>query len=172
MNKLSIDTSDMIDYLSDEDIVTKYINTKEEQYWNALYKRYQSKVFATCIDILKDDQITYDVLQDIFIKVFRSIDTFNNKSKFSTWLYSITFNQCIDILRQEKKYQIQRINPNQEFAFLDPEWCDAVLLEVKITILDDILQSLSWDDRNIIYLKYRDNNSIKRIAEILNIRVL
>ena len=89
--------------LTDEEVIDKYIATQGSVYFTLLYDRYITKVYSKCISLLKDDAKAQDAAQEIFIKIFTNLHKFNKQSKFSTWVYSITYNFCIDTIRKQKK---------------------------------------------------------------------
>jgi RNA polymerase sigma factor (sigma-70 family) len=93
--------------ISDEELVTEYIRTQNMRYFDVLYNRYSGKVLAKCITFLKDSEAAKDLMQDIFMKVLLNISSFKHKAKFSTWLYTITYNTCIDETRRLKKYTFE-----------------------------------------------------------------
>ena len=68
-----------------------------------LYERYADKVYRRCISFVKEASIAEDLTHDIFIKVYLNLGRFKQKSKFSTWLYSITYNFCVDYVRKKQK---------------------------------------------------------------------
>ncbi len=89
--------------MSDEEALEQYLLTQNVNYFNLLYDRYTNKVYAKCISMLKESELAEDATQEIFVKVILNLSKFSGKSKFSTWLYSVTYNFCIDIIRKGKK---------------------------------------------------------------------
>lgn len=89
--------------MSDEEALEQYLLTQNVNYFNLLYDRYTNKVYSKCISMLKESELAEDATQEIFVKVLLSISKFSGKSKFSTWLYSVTYNYCIDIIRKGKR---------------------------------------------------------------------
>ncbi len=72
-----------------------------------LVERYQTGLIIHCENILKDRQDGEDIAQESFIKAYRNLHKFSNeKANFSTWLYRIATNLCIDLLRKNKKQVI------------------------------------------------------------------
>ncbi len=116
--------------------------------------------------MLSDEALARDAVQDIFIKVFLNLSRFSEQSSFSTWLYSITYNFCIDIIRKKKKISlvlsddIERIGDKPE-----AEVPDSVLLEMKHERLEKVLAQMHEGDRIILLMKYMDDMSIKDIAD-------
>ena len=152
--------------ISDSELIARYLKEQNPEYFTALYRRYGGKVFAKCISMLSDEALAHDAVQDIFIKVFLNLSRFNERSSFSTWLYSITYNFCIDVIRKRKKIpvllvdDVSRIGDEPEV-----EIPDSVLLEMKHDRLERVLAELQEGDRIILLMKYMDEMSIRDIAE-------
>lgn len=152
--------------LSDSDLIARFLAEQNPEHFTLLYRRYAGKVFAKCISMLADEALARDAVQDIFIKVFLNLSRFNEKSSFSTWLYSITYNFCIDLIRRKKKIpvllsdDVGRIGDEPM-----PDIPDSVLLEMKQERLERVLQELPEGDRIILLMKYMDDMSIKDMAD-------
>ncbi len=151
---------------SDNELIARYLREQNPEYFTTLYRRYAGKVFAKCISMLSDEALARDAVQDIFIKVFLNLSRFSEQSSFSTWLYSITYNFCIDIIRKKKKISlvlsddIERIGDKPE-----AEVPVSVLLEMKHERLEKVLAQMHEGDRIILLMKYMDDMSIKDIAD-------
>ena len=79
---------------------------KRHDDFGILYDRYAEKVYHKCISFVKDVDLAQDLAHDVFLKTFLNLAKFEGKSKFSTWLYSLTYNFCIDYLRKNNKNMI------------------------------------------------------------------
>ncbi len=151
---------------SDSELIARYLEEQNPEYFNTLYRRYAGKVFAKCISMLGEEAQARDAVQDIFIKVYLNLSRFNEQSSFSTWLYSITYNFCIDLIRKKKKIpvlfaeDVGRIGDN-----IDVEIPDSVLLEMKHDRLEKVLSRMQEGDRIILLMKYMDDMSIKEMAD-------
>ena len=150
---------------SDEELVAIYLQTQHSRYFERLYMKYYQKVFAKCLFFLKDESSAKDAMQEVFMKVLLNLSKFKSKARFSTWLYSITYNYCIDLLRKKKKNPLLLKDSPQEQIDYDEEINDKLILEVKIERLSEILQNLDLDDRAVLVMKYMDGMSIKEIGE-------
>ena len=67
-----------------------------------LVEKYQKLVYTLALKLMKKPEEAEEMAQDTFIKAYQKIDTYEGKSKFSTWLYSITYNACISELRKRR----------------------------------------------------------------------
>ncbi len=155
--------------IQDEEAVEAYLNTQNVSYFNLLYERYSRKVYAKCFSMLRDDMEAEDAMQEIFMKILTKISTFSGKSKFSTWLYSITYNFCIDRIRITKRditHEVEDINRYGENVADDID--DAELKEIAVDRLRVILSEINSEDKAILLMKYQDDLSIKDMCEVLN----
>lgn len=151
---------------SDNELITRFLEDQNPEHFTQLYRRYGGKVFAKCISMLNDEALARDAVQDVFIKVFLNLSRFNEKSSFSTWLYSITYNFCIDLIRRKKKIPVLLADDVSRIGDEPmPEIPDSVLLEMKHERLERVLKDLPEGDRIILLMKYMDDMSIKDIAE-------
>ena len=161
--------SDISSKVSDEDIVKLYLESQNVAYFNILYKRYSGKIFGKCLSLLKSESEAQDATQDIMMKILLNLAKFSGKSRFSTWIYSITYNYCIDFLRRKKKdpsVYVDDFIENLDKEDDDVE--DAFLLEVNVKRLKVILEEIPSGDKAVLLMKYQDDMSIREIGEILN----
>ncbi len=154
---------------TDSELIARYLRTQNTHDFTLLYRRYAGKVFAKCISMLSDEALARDATQDIFIKVLLNLSRFNEQSSFSTWIYSITYNYCIDMIRKKKKLPLIFTEDVGKVSHeLEPEVPDSVLLEMKQDRLEKVLDRLPPGDKAILLMKYIDDLQIKDIAEVLN----
>ena len=155
--------------LTDSQLIALYLQSQDAQYFSQLYRRYAGKVFAKCISMLADHGMARDATQDVFIKILLNLAKFTEQSSFSTWVYSITYNYCIDLIRKKKKNillfteDVGRISTEKEV-----ETPDSVILEMETNRLEKVMEKLPVGDKAILDMKYTDDMSIKEIGEVLN----
>ena len=154
---------------SDSELISLYLKEQNTTYFTLLYRRYAGKVFAKCISMLSDEGMARDATQDIFIKVLLNLGKFTEQSSFSTWVYSITYNFCIDIIRKKKKNilifseDMGKISPTAE-----AEIPDSIILEMETKRLEKVMEIMPPGDKAILNMKYIDDLQIRDIAEVLN----
>ena len=88
--------------LSDEELIDRYrtkANVQRDEFLNQLFDRHRTRVAAWCYRMTGDVEAATDLAQDVFLKALQSLESFQGQSKFTTWLYSITRNHCMDALR-------------------------------------------------------------------------
>jgi RNA polymerase sigma-70 factor (ECF subfamily) len=72
--------------------------------YSVLVNLYKDLVFTLTIRMLKNREEAEEVAQDVFIKAFKNLSKFKGSSKFSTWIYRIAYNTCLDRIKKNKKY--------------------------------------------------------------------
>ncbi len=154
--------------MGDEEVVEQYLLTMNIHYFNLLYERYTDKIYAKCVTMLKSEVKAEDATQEIFIKVLLNLSRFSGKSKFSTWLYSITYNYCIDEIRKEAKDPVVLLDEKSDADITDEGSTDHEILEMNIFRLREVLDLLNAEDRRILLMKYQDELSIKELCEIFS----
>jgi len=159
--------TDISKKVSDEELVKLYLETHNVAYFNIIYKRYSGKIFGKCISLLKTESEAEDATQDVMMKILMNMSKFSGKSRFSTWIYSITYNYCIDFLRRKKKDPSVYVADLLENLDVEEEVNDSFLLEVNVGRLKTILGELPSGDRTILLMKYQDEMSIREIGGIL-----
>lgn len=160
--------SDIDKTTTDEEIVAQYLQTQNVALFDHLYRRYSGKVFGKCLSILKNESSAEDAMQDIFMKILLNLSKFSGKSKFSTWIYSITYNYCIDLIRRKKKDKSVLVEDMASAHDKEEDIHDAYLLEVNLSRLKVILEKIPTMDKTILLMKYQDEMSIKDISHILD----
>jgi RNA polymerase sigma factor (sigma-70 family) len=153
---------------TDSELISLYLQGQNTTYFTLLYRRYAGKVFAKCISMLGDEGLARDATQEIFIKIMLNLSKFTEQSSFSTWVYSITYNYCIDLIRKKKKVPlIYTEDMGKVSKESDVEVPDSVLLEMKQERLGKVLDKLPPGDKAILMMKYIDDLQIKDIGDIL-----
>lgn len=154
---------------TDEELVKLFVDTQRNLYFEKLYARYADKVYHKCLSFVKDSAKAEDLTHDIFLKLIFKLGTFKEDAKFSTWLYSITYNHCMDQLRSNKK----RGEVYQDDPIEVPDDVDLNKLfegdDVEAKNLKKALDTLTVDEKGILFMKYTDDLSIRDIADILKI---
>ncbi|MBL0099301.1 MAG: sigma-70 family RNA polymerase sigma factor [Saprospiraceae bacterium] len=154
--------------MSDEEALEQYLLTQNVNFFNLLYDRYTNKVYSKCISMLRDGELAEDATQEIFVKVLLSLSKFSGKSKFSTWLYSITYNFCIDLIRKDKKDVTVPLEDYTKVDLTDDSLMDSEIMEVNVFRLKEVMSLMNAEDKSILMMKYQDDLSIKVICEVMD----
>lgn len=144
-----------------------------------LVLKYEQRVYNHCLRMIGDEVESYDLTQEVFLKVFRKIKNYEHTYSFYTWLYRITVNCCIDFLRRKRRH-IQSVSlsssalddgaeQGKEQDVPDTTFVpDTAMLNRE---LDEVLQGaigqLSEKLRSIIILKEVEGFSYEEIADVL-----
>jgi RNA polymerase sigma-70 factor (ECF subfamily) len=145
-----------------------------------LVEMYQRKVYSICYGMLKNPDDSLDVSQEVFVKVYRNIDKFNQQSSFYTWLYRITVNMCIDHIR--KNQRVKKVEYDDGIS-REGDASEDYMLPSKLGLNPDkvygrkelrekmleALESLSEKHRTILIMREIDGLSYEEIADVLNI---
>jgi RNA polymerase sigma-70 factor (ECF subfamily) len=159
--------------LSDEELVFEIVATNNSQLFAVLYDRYASVVYNKCYGFSINKEEAQDLTHDVFIKLFIKLRTFKGNSKFSTWLYSFTYNFCVNYVQRnsnKKKEKITVITDNikeDENSFDEIE--DATLFELKSEKLAKAMEIIDPNDKMILLMKYQDDMPIKEMATLLKL---
>jgi len=154
--------------MEDLAIIQAYRDRRNGTCFQLLHDRYASKIYGKALTMLKEEATAKDATQEIFTKIFLSLGKFEGQSKFSTWVYSVTYNYCIDIIRKTKRsrdlFADEVENPPDHEA---EEVSDEALMTIKVNELRVVLREISEADRSLLLLKYKDGVKIKDIAVML-----
>jgi RNA polymerase sigma-70 factor (ECF subfamily) len=140
---------------------------------------YKDKVYQICFRMLGNRQEAEDLAQEAFVRAFVNIRSFNIEMKFSTWLYRIATNLCIDRLRKKKPdyYLDAEVTGTEGLNMYSQIASDMAMpeeevesLELQETIQMEIMK-LPEKYRSVIILKYIEELSLKEISEILDLPV-
>lgn len=155
--------------LSDEAIVEKILSENDHELFSVLYDRYEQKVYHKCISFSKESADAKDLLHDVFLKTFLNLSKFSGKSSFSTWLYSITYNYCVDYARKKSKHRYKDVDEMYDISDSDDEANERELMSMRGERLKDILEQIDPKHKMILLMKYQDDFAIKEITEMLGI---
>jgi len=151
--------------IPDDELIDLFLASQSPEHFGELYGRYSDKVYSKCLSLLKNEAAAQDAAQDIFLKIFLNLAKFNKKSRFSTWVYSITYNYCIDHLRRKKKEKTVLTDDENDKDPVMEEIDDKEILEMEIERLSFILDKIPEDDKSVLLMKYQADMSIKEISE-------
>lgn len=143
------------------------------QAFSYLVEKYQNMVYTLALKLLKKPEDAEELAQDTFIKAFQKIDSYEGKAKFSTWLYSITYNACISELRKQriefKSLDDRQISDQDEMKMHD--YYRETKKEDQEKYLNLALSKLPEDDQVLVSLYYYENQSMDEISMITGLTV-
>jgi len=170
-DKAFLEKEDLYVHLSDEELVKQIVADNDPMLFGKLYDRYVKMVYNKCYGFAKSADEAEDLTQDVFLQLFIKLRTFKGKSKFSTWLYSFTYNFCVNYVNRNKQLKIRDKSVQVESSEykLTEEVPDERLFEMKADKLKKCLEIISAEERSILLLKYQDGASIKELVNLLDI---
>lgn len=162
----------MKQYESDVEVVDRILAGERERY-RYLVEKYSPMLFHLVRSFEKNEEDVKGMVQDIFVKVYSKLDSFNNRSKFSTWIYSVALNYCKDYSKNIRR-------KNKRFSELEDEFIESrensdigpdELMEQQETNgqLMAAIGRLDSDKSRPLMMRYRDGMSYKAISEELNL---
>lgn len=160
-----------IDY-TDIELVKNIVEKNDVNLFEVIYDRYAHFVYNKCISFLKDNEEAKDLTQDIFIKIYLNLRKFQGRSKFSTWVYSITFNACVEHIKSRRKaLKIQELQLHNYTEYLETDEVSySELLDNKYECLQNIMNTLPKGEKLLLLMKYQQNLSVPQMVAILNLK--
>ncbi|MDT7832872.1 sigma-70 family RNA polymerase sigma factor [Flavobacteriaceae bacterium S356] len=152
---------------NDQQYIDKVLNGDTNAF-AFLVDKYRDMVFSLALKITKRKEEAEEVAQDSFIKAFKSLQHFKGDSKFSTWLYKITYNNCIDrvkkIARTHNTDTIDEVNENKIKAIEDT--LQVIERGERAEMIKECMDALPEDERTILWLFYFEELSLKEIKDV------
>jgi RNA polymerase sigma-70 factor (ECF subfamily) len=149
----------------------------DELAFRELLKKYERPVFTICLRMVRNRDEATDLAQEAFIKVFSMLERYNPSYAFSSWLFKITSNLCIDHLRKRRietfamdepidgeKGEIQR-----QYESSDPDPEQEYIRKEKMLRLNEAVENLPPHYRIMLILRHQENLSYEEIADSLEI---
>jgi len=149
----------------------------DEAAFEWLLTRYKRGIYNLIYQMIKDHEETRDLVQETFIKAFNSLSSYNRTYSFSTWLYKIAYNHCIDAIRKKKlktlpldrpiKLKEGEVQPQIPDESSSPE--KSLIYKESREQIRAIIDSLPPGYREVIVLRHREERSYEEISQILHI---
>lgn len=144
----------------------------QTQLYSLLVKRHQRFVFTLALRFVKNREEAEEIAQDCFIKAYKALMSYNRSAKFSTWLYSITYNTSMTYLRK-KKVQTLSVYDEQIYQQIDQNISNFKANSFDKTnvhaFINVAITQLNEDDASIIMLFYMAEQSLEEIAKVMSL---
>lgn len=145
-----------------------------------LVERHQGRAYRLALRVLRDEEAARDAVQEALIKAYRSLDRFEGRSSFYTWLYRLVMNQCLDMKRADRSGRHVDLEDDDAFdraVAADPPEVAGVAFEPAAErmrgelrdALADAMASLPEGARRILLLREVDGLSYAELAQVLEI---
>jgi RNA polymerase sigma-70 factor (ECF subfamily) len=157
------------------------IKEGDEQAFSKLVKRYENTVWGFAYKLCRDKEKAEESFQDTFVNVFRKIDQFDNRSKFSTWLYTIVANNCL-MKRRRRKLEdllesydeppdVEDENVQKQLASWDETPAEKLLHGELKEQLDEAIQKLPDDYKVVFVLRDIEQKTAEETSKITGLSV-
>ncbi|MEA4848205.1 MAG: RNA polymerase sigma factor [Clostridiaceae bacterium] len=162
--------------MRDEEVVL-YIIKGETQLFSVIIDRYQAKVFSTALHYTHDHEDARDLTQEIFIKLYNNLQNYKGKASFSTWLYRIAVNRCIDWTRKKKLQTVSAIYDGSEEeidiyeTIADSSWEpeETLIKQENMNFMRKVVDDLPEIYKTVIILYYFEDFSPQEISNITGV---
>ncbi len=157
--------------MDDSAIVAAVRAGQRDAVLSAILPHYRRKVYSLAWSIVKDSAVADDVAQEVFVRVWRSLPSFDGRASFSTWIYAITRNAAISSLRQRR----QQVSLQDETVLAEAETVLAARAPeaqeergaAEAERLSIALAELPEKQRQVVTLFYLQERSYDEVAEML-----
>ncbi|GGX30269.1 RNA polymerase sigma factor [Aquimarina muelleri] len=163
--------NDLLQKLTDEELVEKIVVHKNTILFEEIYDRYAQKIYNKCFGFVKSKEEAKDLTQDVFLKLFTKLSSYKKQAKFSTWLYSFTYNLCVNFVNRNKENKINKYSDvlKDHDIHLHIEVNEDSLFQMRVDKLQKAIELIDPNEKSILLLKYQDDVSIKELQILLNI---
>jgi len=137
--------------------------------FSELLDMYQERLYWNIRKIVHTHENADDVLQNTFIRIYKSIGNFQQKSSLHTWMYRIAYNESIRFLEKNNKNKftnIEEVSSNNLEVLFEDEYFDGNEIQQKLNI---IIDNFTDKQKRVFQMKYFDDLSFRQISEILEI---
>jgi len=137
----------------------------DTQYFSHFVDKYKDIVYSIAFKVLRNREDAEEMAQESFVKAFKSLHTFKGSAKFSTWLYRITYNNCISEVRKKK---LKFVSTDDVQIADEPEEMnlDGIPEENRAKYVKAALDKLPEDEYTLILLYYFEDKSVDEISQI------
>ena len=151
-----------------EDEIREACASNRERGFKLLMNKFQEPIYQYIRRMVVSHEDAQDILQEVFIRVFRRLDQFRYESSLHTWIYRIATNECVRLLNKHKEEVVSEEETRQELMekLKASEYIDYEN-ELAVKFQEAIL-SLPEKQRIVFHLRYYDELKYEEIASIMN----
>jgi RNA polymerase sigma-70 factor, ECF subfamily len=152
----------------DDEVLLNRVRKGEIEAFALLVNRYQVPLFGFLYRMIKDREAAQDLAQETFVKVFQSLNDYSgrNQAAFSTWLFAIARNGCLDLMRRHKRNATESLDDHEDLT--NPELGDpARRLRIRAE-MERALRELNPNQRMAFELTVVEGFDYEDAAEILH----
>ncbi len=145
-----------------------YINKVKQgeiNYYTHLVDKYKDRVFTIAVKVLRNREDAEEIAQETFVKAYKSIHSFRGDSKFSTWLFRITYNNSISEVRKKKQIT-SSLDDERYQAETEEQEHDGPVAERRAEYVKAALEKLDPEDYTLVFLYYYENQSVDELTKV------
>jgi RNA polymerase sigma factor (sigma-70 family) len=171
-------TQDLSDKAKNDLLLVEQAREGNEKAFSILMNRYRDSIYFLILKMVNNTSDAEDLTIEAFGKAFRSLDSYTPKFAFSTWLFRIATNNCVDFIRKKQLSPsafdhlqdiLDNATVNIQSDLPDPE--ESLINRQKIAALKDIVSQLKPRYRSLIELRYYKEYSYEEISSELNLPI-
>ncbi len=158
---------------SEEAALVRRVQARDEIAFREIVERYQAKVFSIIYGVLRNHNDAEDIAQQVFSKIYFSIQSFDFRSSLLTWIYKITINECYDYLRKKR---VRKLVYESDFSEDDAQRMQNTDIADQARAVDTrlaqkdlvvkLLGKLSSEDRSLLLLKEVEGHSVEELSKM------
>ncbi len=158
--------------LSDNEIV-KLVVAKNQRAYQELMKRYQMKLYSYLRRLVRNKEESEDLLQGVFMKVYKNIKSFNTQRKFSSWIYRIAHNEAVNFLKKRSKKHfvsiedIQSAKDKLEITDTRKNPIDSWISKELKEEMQEALEKLPPKYKEVLTIRYYYDKSYEEMSKVL-----
>lgn len=133
----------------------------DKQAFAVIIRSFERQIYTYCYYMLKNREEAEDALQEIFIKLYRSIQKYEHQVSFSSWLYKIAYYHCMDMFRKKSR-QKKTLSLQKEIQELEHQH-----LQENIPEVEKLLMSLKVEEKHLLLLRAVEQYSFEEIGQIM-----
>ena len=162
--------------LMSEEVLVARLGQHDEQAFQWLYDQYSAALYGVVLKIVKDDEHAKDLLQDIFVKIWKNLDSYDaQKGRLFTWLLNVARNTAIDSLRSKRATQqsstVGAIHPEADSVHIIDRQHNTMQPNTDNIGMRDIVDQLRPERKQLIDLVYFEGYTHEEAAEALNLPI-
>ena len=147
------------------------MSRKKKDLFEKLYEEYSNKVYRLIYSITRDRDVSQDIMQDVFIKVYKNLNKFRGESSYSTWIMRIAMNTAYTYMKKNKNITYTDVYDSDEHFSLNETPESSLNRNLLNERIKDAVNELKPDEALLLSMINDDKMNYNEIAEVLKIPV-
>lgn len=155
--------------LADNQLVELILKRDQELFGEIIF-RYQQKLFYYVNRLINHPDEAQDIVQDVFLKVFKNLWGYDSRLKFSSWIYRIAHNEAVNWLKKNTRYKKESIDQNEYLEatlYDETDFVEDLNIKADIEKVHLAIAQLPEKYREVLILKFVEEKSYEEISDIL-----